>query len=137
MDDFELFTVGDRQDLSYGMCIAGTTLAGGAIGRFAGLYGLLAGAIAGAAYGLATCRRLAPAIEHKLFSSNARLTESEALEVMNVLREQGGVKSKADAMYVTAAVRYAIASQRLDPRSRPRACLPLAMAASQIVATRA
>lgn len=119
------------------MCVGGMTVVGAAVGRFGGLYGLLAGAVVGVAYGLVTCRKLSPVIERKLFSRTERLDDDEILAILRVLAQDGGVRSKADGMYVLSQVRHAATSHGLDRSRLPNACMPLRAATSQIVATRA
>jgi hypothetical protein len=71
MDDFNIISEQDTRDLSYGSCVAGSALTGLAVGRILGLQGLLAGAAAGLALGLLTCRHLQEPIKRKLFSDEA------------------------------------------------------------------
>jgi hypothetical protein len=137
MEDFFLLSPQDRQDMSYAMCVGGTGLVGVAVGRFAGLPGLLAGAIAGVAYGLLACKKLSPLIERKLFSRMDRLSDGEILQVLGVLQRDAGVSSKADGMYVLAQVRHAAATRGLDPLRPPNSCMPLRPAAAHLLAARA
>jgi len=135
-DDFNLFSPKDRQDLSYGACIGGTTLTGAAVGRFGMLPGLLAGAAVGLALGLLTCKRLSPAIEKKIFSTNERLTEAELASALRVMRDQTGVRDKSDAMFLFSQLRVAVANGT-DLRKGQNACVAPRIAASQLLSSRA
>jgi hypothetical protein len=137
MDDFNFFTNQDRQDISYAACLGGTVLVGGAVGRFGGLYGLLGGAAVGLAIGLVTCHRLSPAIEQKLFSRTAALTEQELLQTLRVLREQTGAQSKSDAMYLLSYARHAMVAQGPSINKQANACMPARAAANQLLSHRA
>jgi hypothetical protein len=117
MEDFDPLSAKDRQDVSYVACIGGTTLVGAAVGRFGGLPGLVGGAAVGLAIGLLTCKRLAPAIEKKIFSSSERLTEGEVLSAIRVIRDQTGVRSKTEARYLLSQVRAAAAASGESIRS--------------------
>jgi hypothetical protein len=136
MDNFNLFTPQDRQDISYGACLAGTTLTGMAIGRFGGLGGLAAGAVVGLTIGLLTCRKLSPAIERKLFSQNEALSEHELLQALQVVRDETGVQSKSDAMYLFQQARIAIAIHGPGIRGAAASCQPMRTAASQVLSQR-
>jgi hypothetical protein len=134
MDDFNVISEQDRHAVSYGACVGGTTLVGMAVGRFVGLQGVLAGAAVGLAYGLLTCKKLAPAIERKIFSSQERLSDVELASVLRVVRDQTGVQSKADAMYLLSQVR-ALAQSRPEAVQKPgNACVPPRTAAAQLLA---
>ena len=65
MDDFTMITDEDKANLSYSACVAATTLTGMAIGRFAGLQGLLIVGGAGVVAGLLTCRHMEEPLKHK------------------------------------------------------------------------
>ena len=104
-DDFNLFTDDDRATTAYRMCVAGTTITGAAVGRWGGLYGVLAGGAAGLAYGLMTCKKLSPYIERKLFSRNAKLSDAELSKVLKEVRNQTGVRSKSSALALLADAR--------------------------------
>lgn len=136
MEDFNFFTQKDRQDISYGACVGATTLVGAGVGRFLGLYGLLAGAAAGIAYGLVACRALSPAIEDKLFSANARFTEPELLQVLRALNQHAGVATKSDGMYLLTAVQHSASAQGLNRATPPRTCMPMRVAAAQMLASK-
>jgi hypothetical protein len=99
VENFELFTPQDRRDISYAACLGGSTVTLMAAGGVGLLPGLLGGAAMGLALGLLSCRKLAPAIERKIFS-NQPLTEQELSSVLKVLRSEAGVQSKTDAMYL-------------------------------------
>lgn len=135
-DNFMLFTQQDRQDLSYGVCMGTMALSGVAVGRFAGLWGVLGGAVAGVLAGLVACRRLSPAIEQKLFTADARFSEAELLEVLLALHLQGGAATKREGMYVLTAVRHGARSQGLRRSALPPVCPPMRVAVSQILAAR-
>lgn len=137
MEDFDLFSPKDRQDLSYGACVGGSVLVGAAVGRLGMLPGLLAGAAAGLALGLLTCRRLSPAIERKIFSTHERLSEFELASVLKVLRDQTGVPTKSDAMYLFSQVRAAAAAGADNLHGTATACVPPRLAATQLLARRA
>jgi hypothetical protein len=134
VENFSLFTEQDRRDISYAACIGATTLTGAAVGRFGGLPGLLAGTAAGLAFGLMTCKRIAPAIERKIFSENSRLSEAEALAALRAVREITGVKTKTDAMYLLGQARAAAA--RGDMRGAAQRVAPR-RAASKLLSARA
>ena len=136
MDDFNLFTQKDRQDISYGACIGGSVLIGAAVGRVAMLPGLLAGAATGLAIGLLACKRLSPAIERKIFANNERLTDGELASVLKVLRDQTGVQTKSEAMYLFSQARAAASANGKNLAVRPMACVPPRMAASQLLSQR-
>ena len=137
MEDFNRFSTKDRQDISYAACLGGTTLVGAAVGRFGMLPGLLAGAATGLVVGLLTCKRLSPAIERKIFSSTERLTEGELLSVLRVIRDQTGVQTKSEDMYLLSQARVAATASGESIRKSPSACLPPRVAAVQLLAQRA
>ena len=76
-----------------------------ALGRFLGVPGVLGVGVAGLAYGLMTCKRLAPAIKNKLFSANVRLSDQELLQALQAMREQKPGIGKGQALDMFAAVR--------------------------------
>lgn len=135
MDDFSFFSSKDRQDISYAACVGGSFVVGLAVGRIGMLPGLLAGAAVGVAVGLLTCRKLSPMLERKIFSSDARLTDEEVLAALRIIRDEMGVTSKSDAMYLLAHARAAgrSAGGRLHPRM---SCMPPRFAASQLLTHR-
>jgi hypothetical protein len=100
------------------------------------LPGLLAGAATGLAIGLLTCKRLSPAIERKLFSEHERLSEHEILQVLRVVRDETGVQTKSDAMYLLSHVRREIALKGQSISKESRSCLPARIAAHQILSRR-
>jgi hypothetical protein len=136
MEDFNLFSQKDRQDISYAACLGGTTLVGAAVGRFGMLPGLLAGAATGLVIGLLTCKSLSPAIEKKIFSSTERLSEGELLSVLRVIRDQTGVQTKSEAMYLLGQARAAAAASGESIRSNQNACVPPRVAAVQLLSRR-
>lgn len=84
------------------------------------LPGLLAGAATGLVVGLLTCKRLSPAIERKIFSSTERLTDGELLSVLRVIRDQTGVQTKSEAMYLLIQARVAAAASSESIRRMPK-----------------
>lgn len=137
MDNFNLFTPQDRQDVSYAACIGGSTAIGLAVGRFGLLPGILAGAAAGFAIGLLTCRKVSPAIERKLFSKSEKLTDQELLEVLKIVREETGIQSKSDAMYLLSHARHEMVTKGGKLKISGHACVPIRTAANQIISHRA
>ena len=111
MDNFNIFTEKDKSDISYGACVAGSALVGAGVGRFLGLQGLLAGAGAGLIIGLISCRKLKEPIKKKIFSKNSRLTEHELSIALSVIRDETGVSSKSDAMFLLGVARQEFASK--------------------------
>lgn len=105
--DFTILTEKDKKDISYSACIGGSMLVGVAIGRFAGIHGVLAGALAGLALGVANCKYLkgAEVIKYKLFSSNEKLSDQELKWVLQAIKFETEVKSKSDAMYLLSLLR--------------------------------
>lgn len=136
MDNFEVLTTEDRQQVAYAMCIGGSVLLGAAVGRLGALPGLAAGAAVGLLIGLATCRKLAPAIQRKLLSHSDALSESEVLAVLRVLRDDAGVATKHDAMYLLGRARVAAAGPAAQCRSQMTAA-PLRVSAGEVLAQRA
>jgi hypothetical protein len=136
VDDFSVFTDKDRQDISYGACIGGMVLVGAAVGRLAMLPGLFAGAAAGLAIGLVTCKRLSPAIEQKIFSQNEKLSDFEVLHTLRVIRDETGIKTKADAMYLLSYLRSEVVPKGQAVNNGKLSCIPLRMAANQILSNR-
>lgn len=134
MDDFNLFSHQDRQDVSYGACVGGAVVLGAAVGRFVLLPGLLAGAAAGLAFGLLSCKRLAPAIEKKIFSGSEPLSEGELASVLKVLRDQTGVQSKSDVMFLFGQARAAGIARGEALRGGSVACVLPRVAAAQLLA---
>ena len=137
MDDFNLFSTKDRQDISYAACLGSTTLIGASVGRLGMLPGLLAGAATGLAIGLLTCKRLSPVIEKKIFSNSEPLSEGELLSVLRLIREQTGVNTKSDAMYLLTQVRSVAGAGGESLSANPSACLPPRVAATQLLSKRA
>lgn len=137
MDDFNLFTEQDRQDISYGACVGGATLVGAAVGRFGMLPGLLAGAGVGLAIGLLTCRKLSPSIERKLFSKNQGLTDQELLQVLKIVRDETGAQSKSDAMYLLGYARVAMAKNGESIWGDTKSCQPIRVVANRLLSLRA
>jgi hypothetical protein len=135
-DGFNVFSAKDRGDLSYGACIGGTTALGGAVGRFAMLPGLLAGAATGLVIGLVTCKRLAPAIERKIFSAQEQLSETELTSVLRIIRDQTGVQDKADVMYLFSQARLAAVASHGDLHAGQNICLAPRVAASKLLSER-
>lgn len=107
MDDFNIITDEDKTDLSYGACVLGTTLTGLAVGRFAGVQGLLAGGGVGLAIGLLTCKTLSGPIKKKLFSQTGRLSDHELAQALQAVRQQTSVTRKSDAMLLLSLARKA------------------------------
>jgi hypothetical protein len=136
MDEFTFLTDKDRQNISYGACVGGSVLLGLGVGRVAQLPGLLAGAATGLAIGLLTCKRLSPAIEHKLFSEHERLSEREILQVLRVVRDETGVQTKTDAMYLMSQIRRELALKGHNISKESRSCLPARIAAQQMLSRR-
>lgn len=136
MDDFNVISAQDRQAVSYGACVGGSALVGMAVGRILGLQGVLAGAAAGLAIGLISCKRLAPAIERKIFASNEQLSDSELASALRVVRDQTGVQSKSDAMYLLSQVRALATSQPAALKKAPSTCVAPRTAAAQLLAQR-
>jgi hypothetical protein len=137
MEDFNLFSTKDRQDISYLTCVGGTTLITASIGRIGMLPGLLAGAATGLMIGLIMCKRLSPAIERKIFSSSERLTDSELISVLRLIRDQTGVQTKSEAMYLLSQARLAAVANGGSIRESSSACLSPRVAAVQLLAQRA
>src|SRR6185503_8287456 len=106
--NFNIITEEDKEQMSYVACVGGATITGMAVGRFVGVQGVLIGAAAGAAYGLLTCRRLAPAIKRKLFSRGDKLSDHELAQVLQAVKEQSDVRTKSEAMNLLAAAREEI-----------------------------
>jgi hypothetical protein len=136
MDDFNLFSAQDRQDVSYRACIGGSVVLGAAVGSFATGFGALAGAATGLAIGLLTCKRLAPAIEHKLFNG-LPLSEAELSQVLRTLRDEAVVRTKSDAMYLLTQVRHIAACNPASLRGNPPVSMPMRAAAAQLLSRRA
>jgi len=136
MENFSVFSTKDRQDISYAACIGGTTISGMAIGRFGMLPGVVAGAMAGLALGMLTCKKLSPAIEKKLFSGTEPLSESELLSVLRVIRDQTGVQTKSEAMYLLSQARVAAAASGEKLRASQNVCVPPRVAAHQLLSRR-
>ena len=109
-EDFSLITETDKDKLSYGACVGGMALGGMAVGRWVGLQGLLAGGIAGAAYGLMSCKTLQEPIKQKLFSKTSRLTDHEIVTALQALRFQSPLLKKDQALEVLAAIRQEVAA---------------------------
>jgi gas vesicle protein len=84
------------------------TLTGLALGRFAGLQGLLVGGIAGAAYGVLTCKKLSPIIKKKLFSANEKLNDQEIVATLKIIKENNPKVSKKQALDILANVKTEI-----------------------------
>lgn len=137
MDDFNILTDKDKQDISYGACVGGSVLIGAAVGRFGMLPGLFAGAAAGLAFGLLSCKRLAPAIERKLFAQNERLHDHELLQALRLIRDETGVTSKADAMQLLSYVRSESAQKGQSLKNGKNTCMPMRVAASQLLSRQA
>lgn len=136
MDDFNLLTTKDRQDMSYALCLGGATIGAVAIGRFVGLPGVIAGAATGLAIGLLTCKRLTPVIEKKLFSTTDSLTDHELLTVLRLLREETGVRSKSDAMYLLSQVKVAVLIRGEAIHNNQAACMLPRVAAAELLSRR-
>lgn len=136
MDDFNVVSAKDRQDLSYLACVGGMALVGAAVGRFGALPGLFAGAATGLAIGLLTCKRLSPAIEKKIFSSKERLSDAELLSALRVVRDQTGVQTKSEAMYLLSQARTAAAAGGSSLQDSQNACVPPRIAAVQLLSHR-
>ena len=136
MEEFGFFTDRDRKDASYAACVGGATLVGAAVGRFALLPGLLAGAATGLAIGLLACERLSPAIGRKLFSQHERLSEQEVLQALRALRDETGVQTKNDAMYLLGHLRSVGTLQSHALSKEMKTSLPARIAAQRILAHR-
>ncbi|EIC28955.1 MULTISPECIES: hypothetical protein [Methylomicrobium] len=136
MEDFNILTDKDKQDMSYKACVGGAILMGAAVGRLGMLPGLLAGAATGLAFGLLTCKRLSPAIERKLFSQNERLNDQELLQTLRILRDETGVTSKSDAMRLLGYVRFEANQKGQSLKNGRNACMPMKVAANQILSVR-
>lgn len=108
MDDFNILTEEDKNRVSYGVCVAGSTIVGIGVGRFLGVQGVLAGAVAGAAWGLLTCKHLQAPIKRKLFSPLAQLSDHELTSTLRAIRAQHPQISKAKAMDLLARARFEI-----------------------------
>lgn len=107
--DFNLITEQDKQDVAYGACVGGMAITVIGVGRFLGVQGVVAGAVVGAAWGLLTCKRLAPAIKQKLFTQASRLDDGEVVQALQALRETKPGLSKPEALRLLAGVRQEIA----------------------------
>lgn len=121
MDDFNILTEEDKTRVSYGVCVAGSTIVGIGVGRFLGLQGVLAGAAAGAAWGLLTCKHLQAPIKQKLFSPLAKLSDHELTSALRAIRSQHPRLSKAKAMDMLAQARFEISRNPRQYRSALRA----------------
>lgn len=109
-DEFSFITESDKDKVSYGACVGGMALGGMAVGRWVGLQGLLVGGIAGAAYGLMSCKTLQEPIKQKLFSKTSRLTDHEIVAALRALRFQSPLMKKDQALEVLAAIRQEVAA---------------------------
>lgn len=117
--NFELFSDSDRNKISYGACLAGWTATGAVVGGIHGgvvlsLPASVIGAAGGVAWGLLTCRRLAPVIRWKLERSGllgqrSELTERELVEALKAVRDLRPGVGKAEAINLLAAARQEIA----------------------------
>lgn len=137
MDEFEFFTQEDRQDIAYGACLGGSALVGAAVGGMtATVPGIVLFAAAGLAYGLVACKRLSPTIERKIFGANERLSEHELASVLKLIRDQTGVQTKSEAMFLFSQVRTAVRAGAVGPRSSSASCLPPRIAATRLLAQR-
>lgn len=138
MDDFNLFSLQDRQDISYAACIGGSVILGGMVGSFSrSTPGILIAAAVGLALGLLACKQFNPAIEKKIFSGTERLSEGELLSALRVVRDQTGVQTKSEAMYLLSQARSAAIAKGDDIRNKQNSCVPPRIAASQLLSMRA
>lgn len=133
MDDFNILTDKGRLDLTDKACVGRAILMGPAVGRLGLLSGVLAGAATGLAFGLLTCKRLSPAIEHKLVSQNERLNDQELLQALRIIRDETGVTSKSDAMRLLSYIRFEANQKRQALKHGNNACLAMKVAANQIL----
>lgn len=136
MDDFTILTDKDKLDMSYGACVGGFIVTGAAFGRLALLPGLLTGAAVGLTVGLIACRRLSPAIERKLFSHNDQLSDQELLQALRLIRDETGVNTKSDAMFLLSQVRMESSQKGQSLFNNKTACMPMRIAANHLLSAR-
>jgi hypothetical protein len=136
MEDFNIFSNTDKRDISYAACVGGSVLVGASIGRFAALPGLFALSAAGLVIGLFSCKRLAPAIERKIFTSNQMLNDSEIAHTLRVIRDETGIQSKSDALFLLAIVRQEVTKNPQCVANRNKSSLPMRIVASQLLTQR-
>lgn len=130
-ENFDIFTEEDKTSTAYAMCVAGTTIVGGAVGAATrSPIAIVVLAAAGLGYGLMACPRLAPAIKKKLLSSNAVLSDSELSQALRVVRDETGVRTKSDALAVLAQARQQLAAGGMDNGQAPQS---MRIAAIQIL----
>ena len=137
MDDFNSLNMLDKKDISYGACVAGATVLGIAVGGFVPVIGPIAGAVTGVALGLLTFRKISPAIEQILLSKNGKLTDQELLQVLRIVLDETGVRSKSEAMYLLSHARREMASKGKRLQSGNRSCLPIKVAAKKLLSQKA
>lgn len=115
--DQDFFSEKDKNSAAYMACVAGTTITGMAVGRFAGLQGLLAGGIAGAVVGLLVCRQLTPAIKRKLFSRAEVLSDSDIVSLTGELQKQHPQLNRSEALNLLANIQLEIIKNPGEYRS--------------------
>ncbi len=93
---------------SYKLCVLGAIATGAAVGRFAGLHGLLAGAAFGAVVGLNRCPTIAPAIRQKLFTPHARLAPDEFRALVRQFKQSNPRLTTPQALDLIAAERMSV-----------------------------
>ena len=103
-NDLEFFGEKDKQDMAYLYCVGGMTLTGVSLGALAGGHALTGGA-GGLIWGLLTCKKIAPAVSKKLFSSREKLRDHEIAALLKEIHNLRPYISKKDAIKVLAYVR--------------------------------
>lgn len=101
-----------ERSASYNLCVLGSVGIGLAIGRFAGVPGLVVGGAVGLVVGLKMCPTVAPAIRKKLFTPNARLAPHEFRQLVRDIK-------RANPRMSTEAVLDHIAAERLSVLGGP------------------
>lgn len=128
MEDFNIFDEDDKNDVSYGACVAGSAITGAAVGRILGVQGLLGGAAAGLVIGLIACKSLKEPIKDKIFSPLSKLSESELTQALIAVKDETGIINKKEAMLLLGVARNEYISQPLKFSRRNKA--PMSMKAS-------
>lgn len=110
MSDFNtsFITENDKKQVSYAACVGASALTGLAVGRFAGVPGLITVGVAGTVVGLLTCKKLEPVIRQKLLSHASRLSDREIASALGALSGVTGKRRKSELIPLLAEVRSEI-----------------------------
>lgn len=112
MDELNIFSETDKNDVAYGVCVKVTVGIGTGLGAFAtGGLGAVAGFSAGLIMGVKLCKVIAPALKQKIFAEQKPINNEELSQVLKTIRRLDPMIGKDEALRRFAEIRTEIAQR--------------------------